>query len=86
MEFCLDSTTKELSDLINEKSITERTLDSLDNPLGVILECISIRDQRRQKELTNDEVEEGLKKVTELYICIHFIFSGFFDLCSFQPI
>lgn len=60
----MDSTTKELSDLINEKSLTERTLDSLDNPLGVVLECISIRDQRRQRELTNDEVEEGLKTVS----------------------
>lgn len=59
----MDSTRKELFELNEELSFTERKLDSLDNPLAVILECISIRDNRRSTELTNDEVEEALKKV-----------------------
>lgn len=63
LEFYLDSTKQELEELKNEKSCTERKLDSLDNPLAVILECISIRDRRRHWELTNDVVEESLKKV-----------------------
>lgn len=55
-----------MSELKREKYLTEKKLDSLDNPTAVILECISIRDQRRPTELTNDVVEEELKKVYNL--------------------
>lgn len=49
--------------LKDEKFSTERELDALGIPLGVVAECISMRDCRQGAELTYDEGDTELKKV-----------------------
>ncbi|KAG5896074.1 hypothetical protein JTB14_006863 [Gonioctena quinquepunctata] len=59
---CLQRLNTEILLLKDEKFSTERQLDALGIPLGVISECISIRDCRQQAELTYDEADTELKK------------------------
>ncbi|XP_018319190.1 tektin-2 [Agrilus planipennis] len=59
---CLDRLNKEMKSLRDEKYETERELDSLGIPLGVISECISMRDNRLGVELTYDDGDTELKK------------------------
>lgn len=53
----------EIKMLKDEKFSTERELDALGIPLGVVSECISMRDCRQGAELTYDEGDTELKKV-----------------------
>ncbi|KAK4876817.1 hypothetical protein RN001_009323 [Aquatica leii] len=62
IEGCLHRTEKEIQFLIDEKYSTEREIDSLSIPIGVISECISIRDARQGSELTYDDADTELKK------------------------
>ncbi|CAH1119805.1 unnamed protein product [Phaedon cochleariae] len=59
---CLDRLNSELGMLKDEKFGTERELDALGIPLGVISECISMRDCRQGTELTYDDGDTELKK------------------------
>lgn len=63
LEACLDRVEKETKLLKDEKFSTERELDALGIPLGVVSECISMRDCRQGAELTYDEGDTELKKV-----------------------
>ncbi|KAJ8943826.1 hypothetical protein NQ318_020898 [Aromia moschata] len=53
---------KETALLKDEKFSTERELDALGIPIGVISECISMRDCRQGAELTYDDGDTELKK------------------------
>lgn len=48
--------------LSDEKADTEKEIESIDHPLRIVSECISIRDCRRGTELTYDETDIELKK------------------------
>lgn len=48
--------------LRDEKADTEKEIESIDHPLKIVSECISIRDCRRGTELTYDEADIELKK------------------------
>ncbi|KAG7211945.1 hypothetical protein KM043_011154 [Ampulex compressa] len=52
----------EIRSLKDEKADAERELESLNYPLQVTAECISMRDCRRGTELTYDEADTELKK------------------------
>ncbi|VEN41916.1 unnamed protein product [Callosobruchus maculatus] len=59
---CLERINREVASLKDEKFGTERELDALGIPLGVISECISMRDCRQGTELTYDDGDVELKK------------------------
>lgn len=63
LEACLGKVEGEIKTLKDEKFSTERELDALGIPLGVVSECISMRDCRQGAELTYDEGDTELKKV-----------------------
>lgn len=62
LEACLQRIDKEVGLLRDEKYETEKEIESLGIPLGVISECISMRDKRLGAELTYDEGDTELKK------------------------
>lgn len=62
LEGCLARVDKEINSLKDEKFATERELDALGIPLGVISECITMRDCRQGSELTYDDGDTELKK------------------------
>lgn len=62
---CLDRVNHEMNLLKDEKLSTEREFDALGIPLGVVSECISMRDCRQGAELTYDDGDTELKKVTQ---------------------
>ncbi|KAF2903482.1 hypothetical protein ILUMI_02716 [Ignelater luminosus] len=62
LQACLERIEKEMKLLKDEKFSTERELDALGIPLGVISECISMRDCRQGTELTYDDGDTELKK------------------------
>lgn len=47
--------------LHNEKSITEKELESMATPLLVVSECLTMRDSRLGAELTYDDADTELK-------------------------
>ncbi|EEZ99614.1 tektin-2 [Tribolium castaneum] len=59
---CLERVDKEILSLKDEKFSTERELDALGIPLGVVAECISMRDCRQGAELTYDDGDTELKR------------------------
>lgn len=63
LQACLDRVNREMNSLREEKFSTEKDLDALSIPIGVVSECISIRDCRQGAELTYDEGDTELKKV-----------------------
>lgn len=54
----------DIKSLTDEKAATERELDFLDIHLSIISECITARDARGGSELTYDDADTELKKVT----------------------
>ncbi|KAI4471376.1 tektin [Holotrichia oblita] len=62
LQACLDRVNREMNNLREEKFSTEKELDALSIPIGVVSECISIRDCRQGAELTYDEGDTELKK------------------------
>ncbi|XP_076264113.1 tektin-2 [Rhynchophorus ferrugineus] len=62
LEACLRRIDKEVGLLKEEKYETEKEIDGLGIPLGIISECISMRDNRQGAELTYDEGDTELKK------------------------
>ncbi|KAJ8922335.1 hypothetical protein NQ315_004278 [Exocentrus adspersus] len=58
----MDRIRREMDLLKDEKFSTERELDALGIPLGVVSECISMRDCRQGAELTYDDGDTELKK------------------------
>ncbi|KAK9737978.1 hypothetical protein QE152_g10253 [Popillia japonica] len=62
LQACLDRVNREMNSLREEKFSTEKDLDALSIPIGVVSECISIRDCRQGAELTYDEGDTELKK------------------------
>ncbi|XP_050308622.1 tektin-2 [Anthonomus grandis grandis] len=62
LEAALQRIDKETSLLKDEKFETEKEIDALGIPIGVISECISMRDNRQGAELTYDEGDTELKK------------------------
>lgn len=70
LEACLKKVESEIKILKDEKFSTERELDALGIPLGVVSECISMRDCRQGAELTYDEGDTELKKVKETKISL----------------
>lgn len=58
----LDKLIAELKFLQDEKVDTEKELETLNYPLQLTAECISMRDCRRGTELTYDEADTELKK------------------------
>ncbi|KAL3284417.1 hypothetical protein HHI36_018577 [Cryptolaemus montrouzieri] len=62
IQACLDRVNSEINALKDEKFSTEREIDALGIPLGVVSECISMRDNRLGAELTYDDADTELKK------------------------
>ncbi|GJQ77768.1 hypothetical protein Trydic_g16033 [Trypoxylus dichotomus] len=62
LQACIDHLNRETNSLGEEKFSTETEIDALAIPIGVVAECISIRDSRRGVELTYDEGDTELKK------------------------
>lgn len=60
---CFDRVNKESQLLKDEKNATERELDSLTIFIGIVSECISMRDSRLGAEITYDEGDTELKRV-----------------------
>ena len=58
---CQDRLLCEIGILRNEKEQTERELDALDAPLETVALSLSIRNNRREVELTHDKTGEELK-------------------------
>lgn len=56
----------EIQSLRNEKANTEKEIENINYPLRVISECLSIRDSRRETELTYDEANAELRKELRL--------------------
>ncbi|XP_035731900.1 tektin-B1-like [Vespa mandarinia] len=61
-EHLLERLLSEIHLLKDEKANTEREIDTLNYPLQITAECISMRDCRRGTELTYDEADTELKK------------------------
>lgn len=57
--------------LNNEKTNTEKDIENITQPLRIASECISMRDCRREAELTYDEVDIELKKELCMIANIH---------------
>lgn len=62
LESCLQRIDKEVNQLKDEKYETEKEIEGLGIPIGVIAECISMRDNRQGSELTYDEGDTELKR------------------------
>lgn len=62
LEDLLQKLLSEIRLLRDEKADTEKEIESIDHPLRIVNECISIRDCRRGTELTYDEANIELKK------------------------
>lgn len=58
----LDKLVAEIKLLRDEKVDTEKEIETLNFPLQLTAECISMRDCRRGTELTYDEADTELKK------------------------
>ena len=52
----------EIHSLSDEKANTQKDLENITHPLRIASECISMRDRRRETELTYDEADIELKK------------------------
>lgn len=63
LQACLDRVNSEYKQLKDEKTATERELDSLAIFIAVVSECISMRDSRLGAEITYDNGDTELKKV-----------------------
>ena len=50
--------------MTEHKERTEFALEAKMTPLDVVMECLSLREQRVSTDLVRDEVEEELHKVT----------------------
>ena len=50
--------------MTEHKERTEFALEAKTMPLDVVMECLSLREQRVSTDLVRDEVEEELHKVT----------------------
>lgn len=57
--------------LKDEKVNTEKEIESITQPLRIASECISMRDCRREAELTYDEADIELKKELRIIANIH---------------
>jgi len=57
--------------LNDERTNTEKEIESITHPLHIASECISMRDCRRETELTYDEADIELKKELRLIANIH---------------
>ncbi|KYM98067.1 PREDICTED: tektin-2 [Cyphomyrmex costatus] len=57
--------------LSDEKASTQKELENITHPLRITSECISMRDCRREAELTYDEADIELKKELRLITNIH---------------
>lgn len=78
---CLDRVDHEMELLKDEKLSTEREFEALGIPLGVVSECISMRDCRLGVELTYDDGDTELKKVFDYELLrdmqfFKYLFSG----------
>lgn len=62
LEKLLERLASEIGLLRDERTDAERELESLNQPLQVTAQCISMRDCRRGTELTYDEADNELKK------------------------
>lgn len=58
----LDKLIDEIRFLRDEKVDTEKEMETLNYPLQLTAECISMRDCRRGTELTYDEADTELKR------------------------
>lgn len=57
--------------LNDEKTNTEKDIENVTQPLRIASECISMRDCRREAELTYDEADIELKKELRMIANIH---------------
>lgn len=71
----LERLNKEMDMLKKEKFEAERDLDALGIPMSVISECISMRDCRLGVELTYDDGDTELKKVTNTFITTSYLYN-----------
>lgn len=60
---CLAETDDEIALLQQEKERTEQALEAKKVPLDITLECLMLRENRRNIDLVRDEVEGQLHKV-----------------------
>lgn len=71
LEDLLQKLLTEIRLLSDEKANTDKQIENITNPLRIISECISMRDCRREAELTYDEADIELKKELCMITNIH---------------
>jgi tektin-2 len=71
LEQCLQAIENEIAELTEEKSATERELESLTIQLNTVAECIRQRDSRYGNDLVLlDEGDAELKNVSNSFISV----------------
>lgn len=71
LEDLLQKLLTEIRLLSDEKANTDKDIENIAHPLRIVSECISMRDRRREAELTYDEADIELKKELLLIANIH---------------
>lgn len=71
LEDLLQKLITEIHLLNDEKSNTEKEIESITQPLRIASESISMRDCRRETELTYDDADVELKKELHMIANIH---------------
>jgi len=66
LEKCLKDTDNEINSLQEEKERTEVALEAKKLPLDVAIECLMLRENRKDIDLVRDKVEEQLQKEVEV--------------------
>lgn len=71
LEDLLQKLLTEIRLLSDEKTSTQKEIESITYLLHITSECISMRDCRREAELTYDEIDIELKKELRVIANIH---------------
>lgn len=65
LERTLSQLDQEIADLSEAKEETENALEAMNLPTDVAVECLTIREGRRNIDVVQDEPEHQLRKVSE---------------------
>lgn len=71
LEDLLQKLLTEIRLLSDEKANTDKDIESITHPLRITSECISMRDCRKETELTYDEADIELKKELCMIANVH---------------
>lgn len=77
LERTLGQLDQEIADLSEAKELTENALEAMNLPTDVTVECLTIREGRRNIDVVQDEPENQLHKVTteqiyHFHLCVTF--------------